>query len=673
MKKLLFVLVTLLLPTALFAKGDIIGYAAGWTSQPSAAKLDKVTHVMVFQILPQSNGSLNLEAVPNWLDGFVSTAHGKGVKVSIAVGGWMNNESPQSPSYASAAGANRSTFVNNLTNFVNTHNLDGIDIDWEYPQGTTGWNNFISLCSELKAELPGKRISAALSGETPSNSSFPGNVRSGIWNVLDAIHIMAYDMQNEWPTHADATKAKQLIDAWASWGNGQPGFNKEKLILGTAFYGYNGPWSQVAYKDGGGTGCDSPTSLKTKFDHTWDNGYGGVMIWELSQDDNNLTLLSALYNAKTGKLNGGGGNPQVNNYNISVTYNSGGTVKNGSSTVNSGSSISVQSGNSLTLTIAANSGYSISDVKINGTSNSAAKTSGTYTFSNVTQSQSINVTFAQNGTTPTPPNPPAGAAPDLADGSWGDDAWSRVTDEDEEKNGSTLTITKQGNPLTATWKLGSDPGDEADDDEYPYAGIAFFDGDWSGVTQIEIKYSVNQPTYIALNSKNGHEYYFELEIGNGKSATLTKDSFSKFSWDGGSHSLKMSEVEGISLNAFESYGQLTNLTVTSLIVRGLVIEDDPEPTPPGPSPIAQNKNKTVSNVGVSVMSSKINMSLPASANSANIVLFDVRGRILFERSVAVNANFASVALPKSLLRNQAAILQVKTNSGFNMTKRILIK
>jgi len=91
------------------------------------------------------------------------------------------------------------------------------------------------------------------------------------------------------------------------------------------------------------------------------------------------------------------------------------------------------------------------------------------------------------------------------------------------------------------------------------------------------------------------------------------------------------------------------------------------------APIAQNKNKTVSSVGVSVINGNINLSLPSSANSANIVLFDVRGRILFERSVAVNANFASVALPKSLLRNQAAILQVKTNSGFNMTKRILIK
>jgi len=67
------------------------------------------------------------------------------------------------------------------------------------------------------------------------------------------------------------------------------------------------------------------------------------------------------------------------------------------------------------------------------------------------------------------------------------------------------------------------------------------------------------------------------------------------------------------------------------------------------------------------------MSLPVSANSANIVLFDVRGRILFERSVAISGNFVSVALPKTLLRNQAAILQVKTNSGFNMTKRILIK
>jgi hypothetical protein len=111
--------------------------------------------------------------------------------------------------------------------------------------------------------------------------------------------------------------------------------------------------------------------------------------------------------------------------------------------------------------------------------------------------------------------------------------------------------------------------------------------------------------------------------------------------------------------------------VTSLKVKGLVIEAEGET--PVKKPIGQNKTKTVSGTSVAVVNGNINMTLPTNASNANIVLLDVRGRVLFERNVAVNANFASVALPKSILRYQAAILQVKTNSGFNMTKRILIK
>jgi hypothetical protein len=107
-------------------------------------------------------------------------------------------------------------------------------------------------------------------------------------------------------------------------------------------------------------------------------------------------------------------------------------------------------------------------------------------------------------------------------------------------------------------------------------------------------------------------------------------------------------------------------------VQGLVFEEEePEPA----TPIIQRKvvSKAIMKAGASIVNGKLNLSLPVSANNANIVLFDARGRILFESDIAINSNFASVTLPKNILRNQAAILRIKTNSGFNLTKRILIK
>jgi len=482
---------------------------------------------------------------------------------------------------------------------------------------------------------------------------------------------------------------------------------------------------------------DGVLQVKEKTKYAYDKGIGGIMIWEMGQDvaaTSQYSLLNAIwqqtqelkpaqisvtYNAggtvKNGnstvasgkqidvqkgndltltftanneyfisdvKINGvsnsaaitsgtytfGNVNADANievifvknivEYYISVKHSAGGTIKNGNSTVNSGTQINVQKDSSLTLTFIQDSGYYISDVKVNSTSNDTAKTSGTYTFGSVNANANIEVTFTKDSVTP-----PVG--PDIADGTWGNSAWVGVSDEG--KNGSTLNITKQGNPLTTTWKLGPEPqGENVPYDDYPYVGIAFFNGDWSQVTQIEIKYSVNQPTYIALNSKNGHEYYVELQIGNNKTMTITPSQFKKFEWDEGEHSLLLPEVKGLSLNAFYSYGSQTNLTVTSIIVSGLT-----DKTPP--ITIAQNKHITISKVGISVANGNINLSFPENVNNANITLFDVRGKILLERNVALSTNFVSVALPKSILRNQAVLLQVKTNSGSNITKRILIK
>jgi hypothetical protein len=134
-------------------------------------------------------------------------------------------------------------------------------------------------------------------------------VQKRIWEAVDAIHLMTYEMQGVtkpvvWITHADVNGSKTCIDNWAIFGAGQPGFSKEKLVMGCAFYGIDPDPQKGFYKNGGGIGCDNPATLKQKVDHCYDNGYGGVMIWELGYDDNISTtpdLLSAIWDANTAK------------------------------------------------------------------------------------------------------------------------------------------------------------------------------------------------------------------------------------------------------------------------------------------------------------------------------------------------------------------------------------
>lgn len=57
------------------------------------------------------------------------------VKKIISFGGWDFSTAPGTFNILREAikAANRATFQNNIVAFIKQHNLDGVDIDWEYP------------------------------------------------------------------------------------------------------------------------------------------------------------------------------------------------------------------------------------------------------------------------------------------------------------------------------------------------------------------------------------------------------------------------------------------------------------------------------------------------------------------------------------------------------------
>jgi chitinase len=287
-----------------FAQFKVVGYMPSWSGSVSAIQYSKLTHINYAFALPTYTGGLQPIENPSKLSSLVSSGHANGVKVLIAVGGWNNGDDGAFEALAANA-TYRTNFVNALVGFVNQYGLDGVDMDWEYPDNGASANNYLALMTQLSNALhaQGKLLTAAVVGTGGAS------ILSGVFNVVDFLNLMAYDFNNY--EHSTYSYAQQSLSYWT--GRGLP---KSKAVLGVPFYArpswnsYATLLSQGASPNSDYFGSDYyngiPT-IKSKTNLAFDQG-GGIMMWELSQDVNNAnSLLSAIYQVKVDR--GGGTNP----------------------------------------------------------------------------------------------------------------------------------------------------------------------------------------------------------------------------------------------------------------------------------------------------------------------------------------------------------------------------
>ncbi|TFY60795.1 hypothetical protein EVJ58_g4912 [Rhodofomes roseus] len=191
------------------------------------------------------------DAAPDLLERLVTVAHDSGKKVKLSVGGWTGSQY-FSPAVSDAA--SRQTFASNIRAFYDAFDLDGVDIDWEYPgQGGNDGNvvspddtsNFLSFLQLLRATLPSDaKMSAAV--QTVPFADASGNPLgdvSAFAQVLDWVLIMNYDAWGSSKTPgpnaplSDAchnstqpvASAAAAVRAWTS-----AGFPVDQLVLGGA-------------------------------------------------------------------------------------------------------------------------------------------------------------------------------------------------------------------------------------------------------------------------------------------------------------------------------------------------------------------------------------------------------------------------------------------------------
>lgn len=289
----------------------VVAYVPNWasfSSQKAQLQYDKLTHINIAFKNPDSSGNLSYTTFDKDL---IAAAHAKGVKVFISLGGASTASNPLLSTYKTLlTNTNRANFVAKIKSYLVTYNVDGVDIDIEGP-GIPGVVNYAPFISELSSALRplGKGVSSALSVGYGAK-----DVSTQTLQTFDFINIMAYDATGSWSgpgQHSPMSQATSNIDYFF-----KRGVLKSKLVLGVPFYGrgwgsLNGYWSfkDIVAKFPGSENQDSVGSgsniiyyngiptIKAKTQMTINQGLGGVMFWELSQDAvGTKSLLTTIYN-----------------------------------------------------------------------------------------------------------------------------------------------------------------------------------------------------------------------------------------------------------------------------------------------------------------------------------------------------------------------------------------
>lgn len=199
----------------------VIGYLPSWSGAVNDIQFDKLTHVNYAFLLPTSTGGYQPIEGASKLSSLVSAAHAKGVKVLISVGGGGD----AFHSIVASAGY-RTNFVNSMISFTDQYDLDGVDVDWEYPAANEA-NNFFLMMQALASAMHsrGKLASIAVIANNDG-----GTISSNLFTTLDYIQIMAYDDNNY--QHSTYNSAVNSLNFWINRG-----LAPEKAILGVPFYG----------------------------------------------------------------------------------------------------------------------------------------------------------------------------------------------------------------------------------------------------------------------------------------------------------------------------------------------------------------------------------------------------------------------------------------------------
>ncbi len=347
-------LISLLLLYSLSGKAQyrIIAYTTSSDSIVARYPVNKLTHI-IFSFLRIQGDTLCFatENQHKALQGIVALKkQNPSLKIMVSIGGWGGC---YGCSDLFSSDAHRKMFARTTVALFRENNIDGLDLDWEYPaiEGYPGHpykisdrENFTELLKALRTEMGDRYLLSFAAGGFISYLEQSIDWKT-VMPLIDMVNLMTYDLVGGYssvtghhsPLYSGNATA-QSADRAISWLI-EKGVPPNKLIMGSAFYarvwqqvegsqhglyqsgkffrgvaykqfnqyfsdssGYNyywdkkarSPWQYSSSKKLFAT-FDDERSVTEKLKYIKRRNLGGIMFWELADDKENNGLIELMY------------------------------------------------------------------------------------------------------------------------------------------------------------------------------------------------------------------------------------------------------------------------------------------------------------------------------------------------------------------------------------------
>lgn len=331
---LILLCLTLLMPQVLRAQSTekkIVAYVTSWSSvTPDPFVMTHINYAF---------GGVGSDGVSVYADGTsrmqqlvrLKNRNPK-LKVLLSIGGWgRGNFSPMAKDETK-----RKAFAQACRAFCDRYNLDGIDIDWEFPGNNSSGEtspsnekqNYTLLMRDLREALGSDLLLTMASSADPGYYDFKNCIQ-----YLDFVNVMTYDMSGPPNHHSALYRGGNVGNGWLVQSESiqnhlKAGIPASKLVMGLAFYGNSGAGSQISLQeikngiasgrwtdnwdnvakvpyvtDSSGKfayGYDDERSLTVKCQYIVKQKLAGAMYWEYANDDNKGTERKTVYECLLG-------------------------------------------------------------------------------------------------------------------------------------------------------------------------------------------------------------------------------------------------------------------------------------------------------------------------------------------------------------------------------------